>query len=117
MDLNTAIEKHAEWKFKFRNALASNEQMDAAAIAKDTYCDVGKWLHGEAAELYGENPAHAKCLVEHAVFHIEAGKVARAVNARDINEVEEMLSSESAFSEASKRVGISIVELKNAIHA
>ena len=117
MDLNTAIQKHAEWKFKFRHALLANQAMDADAISKDNNCEMGKWLHGEAAALYGKTPAYAKCLADHAAFHIEAAKVAKAVNALNKDEVEKRISAETAFSEASKKVGISIVELKQAIHA
>jgi hypothetical protein len=33
MDLNQAIEKHAEWKVKFRKAISGQETMDAETIA------------------------------------------------------------------------------------
>ncbi len=117
MDLNQAIQKHAEWKFKFRNALFSNEPMDATVISKDNQCEIGKWLHGEAGSLHGNSPAYAKCLADHAAFHVEAGKVAAAINAQKKDEAEHMLSADSAFSEASKRVSVSIVALKNEVHA
>jgi methyl-accepting chemotaxis protein len=115
VDLNAAIQKHAEWKFKFRNAILSGEPLDAAAIAKDNNCEMGKWLHGEAKALYGKATSHAKCIVSHAAFHVEAGKVAVVINAKRKEEAEKMLSAGSAFSEASKRVGVAIIELKNEI--
>jgi len=112
MDLNVAIQKHAEWKFKLRNAIHANETLDAAAISKDNNCEFGKWLHGEAKVLYGKIPVFASCIAEHAAFHVEAGKVAAAVNARKKEEVERLLSAGSGFAQTSKRVGIAIVELK-----
>lgn len=112
MDLCNAIQKHAEWKFKFRNAIHANETLDAAAISKDNNCEVGKWLYGEAKTLYGRRPIHAKCLAAHAAFHVEAGKVAVAVNAKKVDETERMLSAGSGFSEASKKVGVALIELK-----
>ncbi|MGC1463034.1 MAG: CZB domain-containing protein [Terracidiphilus sp.] len=115
MDLNAAIQKHAEWKFKFRSAIFTGEMMDAAAIAKDNNCEMGKWLHGEAKALYGHQAAHAKCLANHAAFHVEAGKVAAAINAKKKADAEKMLGAGSAFSEASKIVAVAIVELKNEI--
>jgi methyl-accepting chemotaxis protein len=115
VDLNAAIQKHAEWKFKFRNAIFSNEPMDAVAISQDNRCEIGKWLHGEAQTLYGKSPAYARCLADHAAFHAEAGKVAAAINQKKQNEAETMISADSAFAHASKKVGLSIVELKNAI--
>jgi Chemoreceptor zinc-binding domain len=113
MDLNAAIQKHAEWKFKFRNALHGNEPMDTAAISKDNNCELGKWLHGEAKEIFGKTATYAKCVADHAVFHVEAGKIAAAVNSKRTDEVEYLLSAGSPFSEASKKVSISIIELKS----
>jgi methyl-accepting chemotaxis protein len=115
MDLDSAIQKHAAWKFKFRNALYSNEPMDAAAISKDNNCEMGKWLHGEAKALYGKNGSYAKCVADHAAFHVEAGRVAVAVNAKKADEAERMMAAGSQFAEISKRVAVSIIELKNLI--
>jgi methyl-accepting chemotaxis protein len=117
VDLDNAIQKHAEWKFKFRGAMHNNEQLDAAAISKDNNCEMGKWLHGEAKTLYGQTAGQAKCLADHAAFHVEAGKVAAVINARKIEEAERMMAPGSAYDQASKRVGVSIIELKNAIHS
>jgi len=115
VDLNAAIQKHAEWKFKFHNAILSGEPMDASAIAKDNNCKMGKWLHGEARTLYGQKGAYARCLANHAAFHGEAAKVAAAINAKKKDVAEKMLANGSAFSEASKKVAVSIIELKNEI--
>jgi len=115
LDLENAIQKHAEWKFKFRTALSTLEPMDAIAIAKDNCCEFGKWLHGEARIQYGKFKSYQRCIADHAAFHIEAGKVAKAINAKKKDEAESMLASGSAYGEASKRVGISIIELINEI--
>jgi methyl-accepting chemotaxis protein len=117
MDLNVAIQKHAEWKFKFRNAMLAKASMDDVAIAKDNLCELGKWLHGEAKTLYGKKAEYARCLADHAVFHKEAGKVAAVISAKNREEAERMISGESAFTEASKKVSVSLIELKNAILA
>lgn len=117
MDLNNAIQKHAEWKFKFRNAIYSNETMDVAAISRDNNCEFGKWLHGEAKALYGKTATYARCAANHATFHVEAGKVAAAINAKKKDEAERMLSTSSPFSEISKKVAVALVELKNEMRA
>lgn len=113
MDLDTAIQKHAEWKFKFRSALVEKQTLDAAAISKDNNCEFGKWLYGEAKTLYGKSATHADCLADHAAFHAEAGKVAAAINAGKMEEAERMLAGGSTYSEASKRVSVRIIEMKN----
>jgi methyl-accepting chemotaxis protein len=115
MDLNIAIQKHAEWKFKFREALHNHQTMEASTIGKDNQCELGKWLHGEAQALYSKHPEFAPCVNAHAAFHAEAGKVAAQVTAGKIEVVELMLASNSSFSEASKKVSVCIIALKNRI--
>jgi methyl-accepting chemotaxis protein len=114
MDLDIAIQKHAQWKFKFINALHTKEQMDTAAISKDNNCEFGKWLHGDAKAQYGKEGSYAKCVTEHAAFHVEAGKIAVLVNANNSDEAERMMATGSAYDQVSRRVAISIIELKNA---
>ncbi len=116
MDLDGAIQKHAQWKFKFRNALYNNEHMDATAISKDNNCEIGKWLHGEAKALYGKQACYEKCVADHAAFHVEAGKIAAVINAKKADEAERMMAAGAPFSESSRKVGVSIIELKNEIH-
>lgn len=112
MDLDDAIQKHFQWKATFRNAIHENGSLDAAAISKATICELGRWLHGEAAALYGKSPYYTKCVAAHAAFHLVAGKVAEAVNAKDTSLAERLLADGSSFSEASKRVGLAIEGLK-----
>jgi methyl-accepting chemotaxis protein len=115
VDLNSAIQKHAEWKFKFLNAIHANETLDVNAISKDNNCEFGKWLHGEAKTLYRNAAAYAKCMADHAAFHREAAKVAAAINAKRKEEAERLISASSVFTAISKKVGVSIIELKNEI--
>ena len=116
MDLDIAIQKHVQWKYKFRDALHNKEQMDAAAISKDNNCEFGKWLYGDAKAQFGKVSNYAKCVTEHAAFHVEAGKIAVLVNAQNAVEAERLMATGSAYDQASKRVAVSIIELKNAAH-
>ncbi|MGD0938370.1 MAG: CZB domain-containing protein [Terracidiphilus sp.] len=117
MDLNLAIQKHAEWKYRFRTAMATHELMDVASISKDNCCEMGKWLHGEAKTLHGRLKNYATCVSAHAAFHGEAGKIATLINARKKNEAERLLGTGTPYHEASKRVGVAIIELKHEIGA
>ena len=112
MNLDAAIEKHAEWKVKFRSAIAKKETMDAHVIAKDDCCELGKWLHGEGKSQYGKLGSHGDCLAKHAVFHAEAGKVAIAINAKDYGGAEAMIAHGTPYSTASSAVGVAIINLK-----
>ncbi|TAN65099.1 MAG: chemotaxis protein [Methylobacter sp.] len=112
MNLDTAIHKHMDWKVKFRTAISKKEQMDATTIAKDDCCELGKWLHGEGKAKCGGLPSYVTVLSKHAAFHLEAGKVASAINASKYTEAETMLSGNSAFTSVSSDVGIALMRLK-----
>ena len=112
MDLNNAIEKHAEWKMKFRAAISKKETMDASTITKDNCCELGKWLHGEAKAKFSSLQSHSACVAKHAAFHLEAGKVAQAINAKKFTEAETMLNTGTPYASASSAVGVAIMQLK-----
>lgn len=112
MDLNQAIDRHAQWKVKFRVAISGHETMDAETITKDNCCELGKWLHGEAKSKYGHLASHSECVARHAAFHIEAGKVAKAINAKKFAEAEAMIDIKTPYSDASRDVAGAILKLK-----
>jgi len=112
MDLDTAIQKHAEWKMKFRAAISKHETMDAATIAKDNCCELGKWLHGEAMTKYRNLHSLADCIAQHAAFHIEAGKVAQSINAKKYTEAENMMAGGTSYATVSNLVAGAIMHLK-----
>ena len=113
MDLNEAIRKHARWKAWFQQAVSDGEPMDAAILAKDNQCDLGKWLYGEAQALYGMRPAHALCLTRHAAIHVEAARIAAVLNAQCRDEAERMMADGLSFSQASSAFILALIELEN----
>lgn len=112
MDLNQAIEKHAEWKLKFRSAISKKENMDAGSISRDNCCELGKWLHSEGKIKFGSLKSHSACVSKHATFHVEAGKIAQAINARKFSEAEAMLNAGTPYASASSAVGVAVLQLK-----
>jgi methyl-accepting chemotaxis protein len=112
MDLDSAIQKHGEWKAKFRAAIVKQETLDAATISKDNCCELGKWLHGEAKTKFSKLPSHGECISKHAAFHLEAGKVARLINSQKYQEAESSIGAGTSYSSASSAVGVAILKLK-----
>lgn len=112
MDLSQAMEKHGEWKTKFRVAISKKESMDAATISKDNCCELGKWLHGESRAKLGALASHAECVKKHAAFHVEAGKVAQMINAKNYDAAGRMLGLGTPYTDASSNVGVAILRLK-----
>lgn len=114
MDLNKAIDAHAQWKTKFRSAIAAKQQMDVATISKDNCCELGKWLYGEGKSRCGALPAYADLVKKHATFHIEAGKVAATINSQNFTQAEKMIDAGTPYAAASSAVGVAIMQLKKA---
>ena len=112
MDLDQAIERHAQWKVKFRQAIANKETMDADTISKDNCCELGKWLHGDAKAKFGKLASHSDCIAKHAAFHTEAGKVAKAINAKNYDEATAMIEQGTPYAAASNAVAVAITKLK-----
>lgn len=112
MDLDHAVQKHAEWKTKLRAAIARHEQMDVATLAKDNCCELGQWLHGEAKTRFSRLVSHGECLQRHAAFHVEVAKVASAVNARQFTQAEAMLGAGTAYAHISSSLSVSFMRLR-----
>ncbi len=114
MDLSNAVAAHAQWKTRFRVAITNRDILDAATIGKDNCCELGKWLYAEGRGLYGVRPEFTKVLEKHKAFHVQAGKVANAINARQYTEAETMINAGTPFAAASTEVGLAINSLKDA---
>ena len=117
MNLDSALQKHSEWKTKFRTAISQKESLDAETIAKDNCCELGKWLYGESESKFGKLESHKNCITKHKMFHIEAGKVAAVINLGKYTEAEAMLNSNTPYFNATNEVGIAIVRLKKEVES
>jgi hypothetical protein len=115
INLDNAIQAHADWRTKLRSASNRHEQVDAETIARDDCCELGKWLHGAGNSKFGGKPTFVSLINAHKDFHKEAGKVARAINQEAGAKAETMLDSGTPFARASGEVGRLIVQLKKEI--
>lgn len=112
MDLEAAIRKHEEWKTRFVAAMTQRLMMDPVIIGKDNYCQLGKWFHGEGKMKFGNLRSYADCLSSHELFHVEAAKVAQAINAKNYAEAQNMLGDGSSLTNASLEVARALVKFK-----
>ena len=112
MNLDEAVQKHNDWKIKFRSAISKKETMDAATISKDNCCEFGKWLYGAGKSEYGSLSSFTECVAKHKAFHVEAGKVAVAINAKKYVEASAMIGAGTSYSAASTDTGVAIMHLK-----
>jgi methyl-accepting chemotaxis protein len=112
MDLNNAVQKHAEWKIKLRSAISKHEQMDVATLAKDNCCELGEWLHGEGRAKFNELESHGECIQKHAAFHVEVARIASAVNAKKFIAAEDMLGAGTAYAHISSALSVAFIRLR-----
>jgi hypothetical protein len=112
INLDDAIKAHADWKTKFRVAISRQETMDAATIAKDDCCVLGKWLYGEGKQQYSGVESYGTLLAKHKTFHVQAGNVANLVNAHKYQEAEAALGAGTSYTAASSDVGQAVIRLR-----
>jgi hypothetical protein len=115
INLENAIKAHADWRTVLRSAANKSEQIDAETIGRDNCCELGKWLHGAGNSKFGGRPNFVALISGHREFHMEAGKVARAINQGAGSQAEKMLSSGTPFARASGEVGRLIIQIKKEI--
>jgi methyl-accepting chemotaxis protein len=112
MNLDNAVQTHAQWKTKLRSAISKHERMDLITLSRDDCCELGQWLHGEGRSSYGGRASHADCIHKHLAFHGEVTKVARAVNAQQFDAAEGMLNSGTSYAKASSALSVSFLQLR-----
>ena len=76
MNLIDALCSHISWKLRLQKVIdgTSEEQLDAATVARDDACELGKWIYGEGLKYKASETYRALGRV-HANFHICAAKV------------------------------------------
>ncbi|MBC3873353.1 CZB domain-containing protein [Undibacterium flavidum] len=112
MNLDNAVETHAQWKTKLRTAIAKRQQLDLLSLSRDDCCELGQWLHGPGKVSYGRLSAHGDCIHKHVVFHREVAKIAKAVNTQQFELAETMLNAGSAYTQASSALSVSFLRLR-----
>ncbi len=112
IDLDSAIEAHAQWRTKLRTAADNHEHLDAKTISCDDCCVLGKWLHGAGGNKFGHSPSFVDLIDRHRGFHTAAGKVAQTINRGDYAAAKQMLAGGTDFSRCSSEVGAAIVRLR-----
>ncbi|MFZ6800502.1 CZB domain-containing protein [Undibacterium sp. Di24W] len=112
MNLDNAVETHAQWKTKLRTAIVKHEQLDLVTLSRDDCCELGQWLHGPGKNSFGRLATHSDCVHKHVVFHREVSKIAKAVNAQQFDLAERMLNAGTEYAQASSALSVSFLRLR-----
>jgi hypothetical protein len=112
MNFEDAIGVHVQWKSKLSAFIAKPDQsLNAEAVASDTQCELGKWLHGEG-RTHSRVPEFVKAESDHARFHNAAGDIVRKAQTGHSMTDEIALGSGSEYAAASNAVVGSLMKLK-----
>lgn len=112
IDLDSAIQKHAQWKLKLHTAITKKETLVVEEVSRDDCCVLGNWLYGEAKSKFYHLASYLDCRDKHKNFHIEAGKVAQYINDKKYKQAETMLGTGSVYAQASSSVAAAIIALR-----
>jgi aerotaxis receptor len=107
-----AIASHQQWRVTLRNAALKGGPVDAEQLRRDDCCELGHWLHGGGARRWGTAPGFTQLVETHRSFHLEAAKVADAVNQKQLERAGKMLEAGAAFVEAGKELTLAIRALR-----
>jgi methyl-accepting chemotaxis protein len=98
-------DSHHDWVKTFRTSISNKEKLNVPAISKDNRCELGQWLHSDHVRPHVSHlPRYQDCVTKHAVFHREAGKVAKLINAKKYDDALQALNYPSNFNHASNAV-------------
>ncbi len=70
---------HAAWMTHLREYIYGSGRMDAATVARDDECEIGRWLYGDGSR-FRHLREYQHALRVHAAFHRRAAKVVNMVD-------------------------------------
>ena len=114
MDFDGAIKAHAAWKMKLTQYLQKPDgSLQPDAVAFDDRCELGKWIHGEAAAKHWNDPDYQTLRQAHAAFHEAAADVVRKAGAKQSVAEDTALGADSPYDRASKAVTIALLRMRD----
>lgn len=98
------IDAHRQWKVKLNDAIEARSTIDANTLRRDDCCALGKWIHGNGEQSYGQSPRFSELKERHRVFHVVAGDVADQINAGQYTQAKDAIASNTRYNEATRAV-------------
>lgn len=107
MNFDEAIVAHMRWTFRLADYIQgrSKEKLEAKVVCRDDACDLGKWIKDANKSATLEELRQA-----HTAFHLRAGSVLAAVDAKRPEEAQTIL--DGAYLKASSAVILLIKRMR-----
>jgi hypothetical protein len=118
LNFKSAMEAHLKWKLRLKSIIDGNssESLEVKTVARDDQCDLGKWIHSQGSDQFGNNPEFKSVVEAHAQFHRCAGHTLQLALDGKFNEADAELTN-GDFSRASLTVSRCLVRLwRNVSH-
>ncbi len=106
LDVHAAMQAHMAWKQRLEDLLEkvdTRDSLDPLHVCRDDQCQLGKWIHSDAAAHYATSEAYKTLRTAHADFHQAAAKVIILAQSGDDEQAREVLHT-GAFAKASAKV-------------
>ncbi len=114
MNFDDAIAAHTMWKIRLRKVVDGHgERLEAASVAKDDQCELGKWIHGPGAN-FKSFDAFTRLKTAHAKFHKCAAQVITEANGGRKDAAEALLEPQGEFAKVSTETVTAIMALQRA---
>jgi hypothetical protein len=112
MDLTEAATAHMRWKIRLLQCIRGQAELpNAAEVARDDACDLGKWLRHAPLE-YSSLAGFSDTKSKHAGFHLRAAEVVAAVEKGERDRAEAMLGADTPYTVASDAVILALTALR-----
>jgi hypothetical protein len=113
MDFDEALKAHVAWKMSLSAYVRDPDgSLRLTTVTDETACDLGKWILGEAATLYGQDGAYAELKASHTAFHRAAAQLVRKAHAGEDVFQETLLGSGSDYALSSSEVVRHLIGMK-----
>jgi hypothetical protein len=116
--INKAIGAHSLWKRRLMAAVqAGNTELTVEQVAKDSACELGKWLSSASIpEALRETSQFAACRELHAEFHKAAAEVLRLAVSGNKAAALAALGGDTKFANLSSALTLSMMKWAASAH-
>ncbi|MCW8932140.1 MAG: CZB domain-containing protein [Gammaproteobacteria bacterium] len=93
MDFDVLIHQHLNWKSLVESLFDDDNCniLNPTTIAKDTDCDLGKWIHSLESDFLSSNEDFQQLEEVHKNFHLYAAKIILAYQSGNLDDAKKQL--------------------------
>ena len=115
-EIRKAIEAHAAWKQKLRDAIDTGVcESTPEKVKQDNNCAFGKWLHKRIDKNAKQTPHYAESIKLHAKFHQQAGSILELALTGSPEKANALMAVSQPFARYSAALTLKLKDWKEAL--